>query len=60
METDKIINLLEKKMMQTFATKKWYVIEVKLQKLNTIEIILSSLKQKLLNQIFMTILMHLL
>ena len=61
METQKIINLLSDSSNEEskFATKKWYVIksqnaEDKCNPNNSI-----SLKQRLLNQVFPIILMHL-
>ena len=61
METQKIINLLTDSNNEEskFATKKWYVIDSQQQKVNTSKVILLTLKQKLLNQVFVIILMHL-
>ena len=61
METQKIINLLNDSSNEEskFATKKWYVIDSETQKANTSKAILLNLKQKLLNQVFVIILMHL-
>ena len=58
METQKIMNLLNDSSNEEskFATKKW---TVKQQKVNTNKVILLNLKQKLLNQVFVIILMHL-
>ena len=56
METQKIINLLNDSSNEKskFATK-----EVKQQKGNTTKVFLLSLRQKLLNQVFLIILMSL-
>ena len=58
METQKIINLLNDSSNEEskFATKKWYVKDS--QKVNTGKAILLNLKQKLLNKVFVIILMH--
>ena len=58
METQKIMNLLNDSSNEEskFATKKW---TVKQQKVNTNKVILLNLKQKLSNQVFAIILMHL-
>ena len=58
METQKIINLLNDSSNEEskFATKKWYVKDS--QKVNTGKAILLNLKQKLLNKVFVVILMH--
>ena len=56
METQKIINLLNDSSNEEskFATKKWYV---KQQKINTTKTIPSNLRHKVLNQVFVIILM---
>ena len=61
METQKTINLLNDSSNEesNFATKQWYAIDSKQQKVNTNKAILLNLKQKLLNQVFVIILMHL-
>ena len=60
METQKIINLLNDSSNEDskFVTKKWFSWPVKHQKVNTSKVML-NLKQKLLNQVFVIILMHL-
>ena len=60
METQKIINLLNDSSNEEskFATKKWFSWTVKHQKVNASKVML-NLKQKLLNQVFVIILMHL-
>ena len=60
METQKIINLLNDSSNEEskFATKKWYVRNSQTTK-GKYKLILLNLKQKLLNQVFMIILMHL-
>ena len=61
METQKIINLLNDSSNEEskFATKNGMSWTVKQQKLNTSKAILLNLKQKLLNQAFVIILMNL-
>ena len=61
METQKIINLLNDSNNEEskYATKNGMSLTVKQQEANTIKITLLNLKQIVLNQVFMTILMHL-
>ena len=61
METQKIINLLNDSSNEEskYATKNGMSLTVKQQEANTIKITLLNLKQIVLNQVFMTILMHL-
>ena len=61
METQKIINLLNDSSNEEskYATKNGMSLTVKQQEVNTIKITLLNLKQIVLNQVFMTILMHL-
>ena len=61
METQRIINLLNDSSNKElkFATKKSMSYTVKQQKVNTSKAILLNLNQKLLNQVFVIILMHL-
>ena len=59
METQKIINLLNDSSNEEskFATKKWYVIDSQTIKGKYKQTILLNLKQKLLNQVSVIILM---
>ena len=61
METQNIINLLNDSSNEEskFATKKWYVIDSQTAKGKYKQGDLLNLKQKLLNQVFVIILMHL-
>ena len=61
METQKIINLVNdsSNKVSKFATKNGMLWIVKHQKINTIKTILLNLTQKVLNQVFAIILMHL-
>ena len=61
MGTQKIINLLNDSSNEElkFATKKWYVIDSQTAKGKYKQGDLLNLKQKLLNQVFVIILMHL-
>ena len=61
METQKIINLLNDSSNEEskYATKNGMSLTVKQQEANTIKITLLNLKQIVLNQVFVTILMHL-
>ena len=59
MKAEKIINMLDDSEEPKFATKNGMLKTFSLQKLDRTIIILSSLKQKLLNQVFVIILMHL-
>ena len=62
METQKIINLLNDSSNEEskLATKKNSMLyTVKQQKINTTKTLLLNLRQKLLNQVFVIILMHL-
>ena len=61
METQKIIKLLNDSSNEEskFATNKWHVIDSQTTKVNTSKVILLNLTQKLLNQVFVIILMHL-
>ena len=61
METQKIINLLNDSSNEEskYATKNGMSLTVKQQEANTIKLTLLNLKQIVLNQVFMTILMHL-
>ena len=61
MKTQKIINFLNDSSNEKskFAGKKWYVLDIQTKKINTSKAILLNLKQKLLNQVFVIILMHL-
>ena len=56
METQKIINLLND---SSNEKSKFAIKEVKQQKANTTKVFLLSLRQKLLNQVFLIILMSL-
>ena len=61
MKIQKIINLLNDSGNETskFATKNGMLQTFKQQKINATKTILSNLRQKVLNQVFVTILMHL-
>ena len=61
METQKIINLLNDSNNEEskFATKNGMLYTVKQLKVNTIKTILKNLRQKVLNQAFVIILIHL-
>ena len=61
METQKIINLLNDSSNEEsrFATKKCYVIDSQTTNVNASKAMLLNLKQKLLNQVLVIILMHL-
>ena len=61
METETIINSLNYSSNEEskFATKNGMIMTVKQQKINTTKTILSNLKQRVLYQVFVTILMHL-
>ena len=61
METQKIINVLNDSSNEEYKydTKNGMSLTVKQQEANTIKITLLNLKQIVLNQVFMTILMHL-
>ena len=61
METQKNMNLLNdsSNKKSKFATKKWHVIDSQTKKGKYKQVILLNLKQKLLNQVFVIILMHL-
>ena len=61
METQKIINLLNDSNNEEskFATKNGMLQTVKQLKVNTIKTILKNLRQKVLNQAFVIILIHL-
>ena len=60
METQKIINVLMDSSNEEskFASKNGMLKTVRLQKINKIKIILLGLKQKLLNKVFVIILMY--
>ena len=61
METQKIINLLNDSSNEEskFATKNSMFQTVKQQKINTTKTALSNVKQKVLNHVFVIILIHL-
>ena len=62
MERQKIMNLLNDSSSEEskFATKTWYVIDRQRKKrVNRNKVTLLNLKEKLLNQVFVIILMHL-
>ena len=61
MGTKKIINLLNNSSNEKykFAAKKWYVIDSQTAKDKYNKTILLNLRQKVLNQVFAIILMHL-
>ena len=61
METQKIINLLNDsgKEESKFAIKNGMLWTIKQQKINKTKIILLNLRQKVLNQVFAILLMHL-
>ena len=61
MEVQKVINLLNDSNNEEskFATKNRMLQTVTQQKINRAKTILSNLKQKVLNQVFVIILMHL-
>ena len=61
METQKIINLLDDSSSEEskFATKMWYAIGSQTKRVNTSKAMKLNLKQKILNQTFVIILMHL-
>ena len=58
METKKIINFMDDSEESKFATTNGMLQTVKKRKVNTIKTVLLNLKQRLLNQVSVTIRMH--